>query len=353
MLLLSLLLWTFAAPEPRTTHKVLDNFDIIWGFDFINDNELVLNEVNGKMWYVNLRTNQQNQIQNVPAVLRRGQGGLMDVRLHPQFSKNKLIYITYSYAEGNASHTRLARAKLENNALTNLQVLFTAGPLVASGQHYGSRIAFDGQGHVFVSIGERNVRDKAQDLDTHYGKVIRLNEDGSIPKDNPFVGQAGKKPEIWSYGHRNPQGLYYDRQTNQLWEAEHGPMGGDELNLVQKGKNYGWPLVSYGREYSGGIIGGGNPRREGVEDPKYYYIPSIATSSLHIYKGTKYPGWNNNFFIGGLALQHLSRLEMTNGQVTTVEPLFRNTYGRIRSVNQSPNGTLYFSTDGGELYEIR
>jgi glucose/arabinose dehydrogenase len=355
MLLLALFWMNLHAQSNRVAELVIENQKVIWGFDFLNEEEVLFTERSGKMFVTNVNSKKTTAIANVPAVDAGGQGGLLDVKVHPQFAKNKLIYFTYVHSENGKSGTRLSRAKLENFSLTNIEALFTALPLSDSKLHFGSRIAFDGAGHVFIGLGERFYeRNKAQDLGTHHGKVIRLKEDGSIPSDNPFVGDSTKKPEVWSYGHRNPQGLFFDKDTKRLWLSEHGPMGGDEVNWIQKGKNYGWPLVSYGREYNGSVISE-ETRRVGVEDAVHVYVPSIAPSTLHIYKGSAYPEWNNHFFQGALVLQHLNVIEIKDNKLVpgSEERLFQNKYGRIRHVAQSPSGKLYFSTDSGAIYRIK
>lgn len=336
--------------QERKTEKVLSDYGVIWGFDFIDEENILLTEREGSLYRVNLKNKQRTKIQGVPTVLNKGQGGLLDIKLHPDFKKNNWIYFTYSHADKDKNTTRLARAKLNKNTLDKFEILFTAEPFSDNTIHFGSRIVFDGQGHVFFSVGDRNERKKAQDLKTHNGKILRLTEDGKVPQDNPFAKDKNKKTEIWSYGHRNPQGIFYDFETKELWSSEHGPRGGDEINLILKGRNYGWPVITYGREYWGPKIG--EESKEGMEQPIKMYKPSIASGTLFIYKGDKYPGWKNSFFQGALALNHLNRVEIKNHKAVNEERLFSNQFGRIRHVHASPAGYIYFSTDSGELYKI-
>jgi glucose/arabinose dehydrogenase len=245
------------------------------------------------------------------------------------------------------------RAKIRSNALEDRQVLFTTYPFYTNGAHYGCRLALK-DGFLFLTIGERySLRDSAQRLGNHLGKVIRIREDGSIPADNPFVAVAGARPEIWSYGHRNPQGLAIHPETGELWEGEHGPKGGDEVNLVLPGKNYGWPVITYGVEYSGATIGEGITQKEGMEQPVYYYKPSIGPSGMVFYTGNAFPQWKGNLFMGAMALTHLNRLVIENNKVVREERLFEEKKWRVRSVKQGPDGYLYIGVDGGMVLRIR
>jgi glucose/arabinose dehydrogenase len=275
----------------------------------------------------------------------------MDVQPHPDFATNRLIYITYSkpYADLEGARTVLIRGAFQDDVLTNIEELFSA-QAVGRG-HYGSRIAFDGNGYVFITAGDRQAPSRgdlyahpAQDLSNHHGVVVRLHDDGRIPADNPFVGTAGALGEIWSYGHRNPQGLAFHPMTGDLWANEHGPQGGDELNVVLPGRNYGWPVIGYGVNYGSGTTIHEGTLKEGMESPKHFWVPSIATSGLMIYTGDKFPAWRGNIFVGGLGGEQLSRLTVDGQTVLNEETLFQR-MGRIRDVRQGPDGYIYLAID--------
>lgn len=286
-----------------------------------------------------------DSVAGVPAVYADGQAGLMDIQVHPDYAKNGWIYFTYSKpGPDTTSATTLARARIEETGLVDVKDLFSAQPYVKSGHHFGSRIAFDGKGHVFITSGERGTKPNSQDLSNHLGKILRLNDDGSVPADNPFVDSIGVKPEIWSYGHRNPQGLLYDAETGQLWDAEHGPMGGDELNLVLPGRNYGWPVITYGMNYDSTVITD-ITAKEGMEQPVRYWKPSIATCGLMKVTGDRYPGWKGNFMVTALAQMHIARVEMDGNKYVGEERLLEK-IGRIRLAAQSPEGIIYVISEG-------
>lgn len=361
-ILLSLSL-AFSAPTPLAlkiksegqaivAEQVLQTKDVIWGFDFLPTGQIVFSERGGRMVLFDPQTESQTPLSGVPTVAAEGQGGLLDVVVHPEFKTNSLLYFTYAIKQDGKYTTRLGRAQLKGQALTGLEVLFTAQPAGSQAMHFGSRLAFDHKGHVFLGVGERNERERAQNLSTHSGKVIRLMEDGKVPKDNPFVGKADSLPEIWSYGHRNPQGIYYDLTTQELWLSEHGPRGGDELNLILRGKNYGWPVVTFGREYYGPKIGEGTSK-PGIENPIKSYVPSIAPSSLTRYTGAHFKKWQGDFFTGALVLEHLNRLVVTGKTVVKEERLLEDWGQRIRAVRQSPEGYLYLATDSGKLIRLK
>ncbi len=322
-----------------------------WAMAFLPGGDMLVTEKPGRLRIIRDGNLLPTPVPGLPEVFARGQGGLLDVAVHPDFASNRMIYITYSkpQAEEGQSTTALIRARLENDRLTDVEELFEAESRGRG--HYGSRIAFDGNGHVFVSVGDRQASPSgdlenhpAQDRSNNHGTINRLNEDGSIPSDNPFVGQSGIRPEIWSYGHRNPQGLAMHPETGELWSTEHGPQGGDELNHVQPGLNYGWPVIGYGVNY-----GAGNPihesqRRDGMEQPAHFWVPSIATSSLMIYTGDMFPEWRGDFFVGGLAGQHLARVSIDGDRVSGEETLLRG-IGRVRDVRQSPDGYIYIAIE--------
>ncbi len=326
--------------------------DVIWGFDFLPDGDLLLSQRDGKVFLLKAPNyTAKTPIRGVPPVIEKGQGGLLDLRIAPDFQTSNWVYLTYSVKIDSGYTTRLARAKLRDSQVEGPEVLFTAQPGGSDSIHFGSRLAFDGKGHLFMTIGERNDRHKAQDLSAHNGKVIRLNLDGSIPSDNPFVKVKNARTEIWSYGHRNPQGIYWDNVTQRLFVSEHGPRGGDELNLILPGKNYGWPVITFGREYYGPKIGEGT-EKVGMEQPIKVYVPSIAPSSLEIYPSAKISKWQGNFFQGALKLTHLNRLVLLGEKVIKEERLLEKWGQRIRQVRTGPDGALYLSTDSGILARI-
>jgi len=315
-----------------------------WGIAFLPDGRILVTERKGEIRIIKDDQLTEEKIENVPAVYANGQGGLLDIIVHPDYASNGWIYLSYAKPGEGGGATTIARTKLDGNKFTDFQELFTAQPYVNSEAHFGSRIVFDGNGHIFFSCGERGTKENAQNLGNHLGKILRLNEDGSIPADNPFNNVIGVKSEIWSYGHRNPQGLVYDKATESLWNVEHGPKGGDELNKVEKGKNYGWPVITYGINYDDTPITD-ITSKEGMEQPVHYWVPSIATCGMTQVTSDKYPGWKNNFMVGALALTHIDRVEVENGKFVKEEKLL-DKIGRVRMIAQSPDGYLYVATEG-------
>ncbi len=322
-----------------------------WGIAFLPGGDILITERAGRLRIVREGRLLPGTVPGVPEVLAQGQGGLMDVQPHPDFATNRLIYITYSkpYTDLEGARTVLIRGTFQDDVLTNIEELFSA-QAVGRG-HYGSRIAFDGNGYVFITAGDRQAPSRgdlyahpAQDLSNHHGVIVRLHDDGRIPADNPFVGTAGALGEIWSYGHRNPQGLAFHPMTGDLWANEHGPQGGDELNVVLPGRNYGWPVIGYGVNYGSGTTIHEGTLKEGMESPKHFWVPSIATSGLMIYTGDKFPAWRGNIFVGGLGGEQLSRLTVDGQTVLNEETLFQR-MGRIRDVRQGPDGYIYLAID--------
>ena len=322
-----------------------------WGIAFLPGGDILITERPGRLRIVREGRLLPDAVPGVPEVLAQGQGGLLDVQPHPDFATNRLIYITYSkpYTDLEGARTVLIRGTFQDDALTNIEELFSA-QAVGRG-HYGSRIAFDGNGYVFITAGDRQAPSRgdlyahpAQDLSNHHGVVVRLHDDGRIPVDNPFVGTAGALGEIWSYGHRNPQGLAFHPMTGDLWANEHGPQGGDELNVVLPGRNYGWPVIGYGVNYGSGTTIHEGTLKEGMESPKHFWVPSIATSGLMIYTGDKFPAWRGNIFVGGLGGEQLSRLTVDGQTVLNEETLFQR-MGRIRDVRQGPDGYIYLAIE--------
>ena len=335
--------------------QVADDLGIPWGMVFLSPNKLLVTERSGSILILDLKKHRKTKLKNTPDVMVDGQGGMLDVALSPDYKTSGWIYFTYVKEVSNEGVTVLARAKLNTNnyKFKNWQELLVSKSRTDEGYHFGSRIAFDNKGHVFFGIGDRGQRPNAQDLSNHAGSIIRLNLDGSIPKDNPFINKESVLPEIWSYGHRNPQGLVYDFKYKRLWEIEHGPRGGDEINLIVAGANYGWPVISYGKEYSSPFAVGEGTHRDGMEQPIKVYIPSIAPGSLIMYSGDALSKWKGNLFSGALKLRHINRIVLDKeGQVIKEERLLESLDERIRALAQSPEGWIYFSTDSGKIFRI-
>jgi aldose sugar dehydrogenase len=326
-----------------------------WGLAFLPDGKMLVTERPGRLRVVSADGKQLSEpVAGLPAVDARGQGGLLDVAADPAFQKNQLIYWSYAEPGTNANNSAVARGKFVDGAVPkveNVEVIFHQAPSLTSTQHYGGRLVFSRDGTLFITLGERSITEgrlQAQRMDGLLGKIVRLNPDGSIPKDNPFVGKDGVRPEIWSYGHRNVEAATLHPDTGELWEVEHGTRGGDELNVVRKGKDYGWPTIAYGIEYQGGPITGGIQQKEGMEQPRYYWDPVIAPSGMVFYTGKLFPTWQNSLFIGGLGSTNLVRLTLKGELVIGEERLLQDLQPqreRIRDVRQGPDGALYVLTD--------
>lgn len=318
-----------------------------WGIAFLNDGRMLVTERAGRMRIVESDGALGDPIQGLPEIKVRGQGGLFDVKLSPNFSSDNLVYFSYSEPESAGSEvtsTAVARARLANNELHELEVIFSQYPKEDGGRHYGGRLQFTADGeYLFIGLGDRGHRqDDAQTLNNHTGKLVRIYPDGSVPEDNPFIGEDGAMPEIWSYGHRNIQGMDIQPSTGQLWAVEHGPQGGDEVNLPQAGLNYGWPVITHGEEYGGGTVGVGF-KKEGMEQPVWHWTPSIAVGGMAFYDGNQFPAWQGNILASGLRGQQLVRLEMDGDRVIHQEIL--DLERRIREVRIAPDDTIYLLTD--------
>jgi aldose sugar dehydrogenase len=335
--------------ETLKLSKMMTNLSNPWAFEFLSDSEILVTLKAGKLVRVNLETKSVTAITGLPEVKKYGQGGLMDVRLSPDFSISRKIYFSYSKKVDEGITTAMATGILEGDKLIKVQDLFQAKTRSTKGQHFGSRIAF-GENYVFLSIGERGFRHRSQMLDFHNGKIIRLNLDGTIPADNPFIGNKEALPEIYSYGHRNPQGLFYDKETKTLWNGEHGPKGGDEVNVVKAGKNYGWPVITYGTEYHGPDIGEGTSK-PGLEQPAYYFVPSIAPCDLLIYSGKLFKTLKGSIIQGALKLMHLNLLIPLKDKSYKEKRIVEGK-GRVRSVRENNKGEIYFATDSGIIYKL-
>lgn len=322
---------------------IASNLKNPWGIAFLPDGRMLVTERAGEVLMFQNDKQLPEKIE-IPDVFVHGQGGLMDIKLHPDYDDNGWIYLSYSKKGEGGGGTVIARTKLEGNKFGPIEQLFAAQPLSESGVHFGCRIVFDGDGYMYFSSGERGTKENAQNLGNHLGKVLRLHDDGKVPTDNPFVNREGAEPEIWSYGHRNPQGLVYDADKKTLWDVEHGPRGGDELNKVEKGKNYGWPVITYGINYDGTPITD-KTEQEGMEQPVTYWVPSIAPCGMTQVKGEKYDGWKNDLLIGALALQHIARVELSDGKYVKQEKLL-DKMARFRAVEESPDGYIYIATEG-------
>ena len=329
--------------------EVATGLGVVWGMAFVGPAELLFTERQGKVKKISLATGKIEEISGVPKVWAKGQGGLLDVTDPP----GDWIYFTYSKPRESGAATTLARAKLEGNELRDWQDLLVTQSVTDHDHHFGSRIAFDGKGHLFFSIGDRGERTNAQDPTNHAGSILRLHVDGRTPADNPFAAGGGLA-EIWSFGHRNPQGLAYDAARDRLWSNEHGPRGGDEINLIKPGSNYGWPVVSHGKEYWGPVQVGEGTTKPGMEDPIKIYTPSIAPGSLLLYSGRAFPQWRGNLFAGALVLKHLNRVVLSEeGKAIAEERLLSDLDERIRGLTESPEGWLYLSTDSGRILRLR
>jgi glucose/arabinose dehydrogenase len=318
-----------------------------WGMAFLPDGRLLVTERAGRLRIVDKTGRLSPPLAGVPRVMAQSQGGLLDVALDPQFAENRIIYLSFSEpGQNGTASTAVARARFTDTALQDVKVIYSQQPKVVSGGHYGSRIVFRRDGTMFITQGDRmRYREQAQDLSSGLGKVVRINRDGSIPKDNPFVGRNGVRPEIWSYGHRNVQSAALHPETGVLWTVEHGARGGDELNHPEAGKNYGWPVITYGVEYSGWKIGEGLTAKAGMEQPVFYWDPVIAPSGMLFYTGNAYPKWKGSLFIGSLQPGALVRLTLQNGRVSGEERFLGNLDERIRDVEQGPDGLIYVATD--------
>ena len=336
--------------EARADAKFEELFkinDSIWGMDFLPDGRMIFTARSGKLFLLDLKTRLASEVKGVPKVYASGQGGLLDVRLHPEFAKNSYVYLTYAEPQGELATTALMRAQLVGAELKNTQRLFSGLKANDEDLHFGSRLEFDGAGYLYMTMGERGERDEAQNMGRHQGKVLRFKDDGSVPSDNPFLGKKDARPEIWSLGHRSPQGLVRHPLTGDLWEVEMGPRGGDEVNLLKRGANYGWPVITYGKEYWGPGIG--DKKKKGMEQPVVYWVPSISPSGATFYTGDKYPQWKHHLFLAALSGEHVRRLEIKDNKIIKQEALLSKLEYRWRSLRTGPDGYLYLGSDEGRI----
>ena len=345
---------TSTAYEGKMLSKDLKN---PWGIVVLPDGRLLITEKGGTMRIATTQGELSAPITGLPAVNASAQGGLLGLSIDPEFSSNRMVYWSFSENTGNGNLTAIAKGKLSSDEkqIENATVIYRATPAYKGTLHYGGRILVDKSGNLVISTGERSdleTRPQAQYLNSSLGKVIRITKEGKAADGNPFIGKSDARPEIYSYGHRNVQGLAFNPATGDLWENEFGPRGGDELNLIQPGKNYGWPLITYGIEYSGGKVGPGNTKQDGLEQPVYYWDPVVSPSGMTFYSSDSMPEWKNNLFIAGLSSMHIARLVIRDNKVVGEERLLSGENQRFRDVTQGKDGALYAVTDGGRLYRI-
>lgn len=341
-----------------TATTVAEGLNFPWGLTFLPNGDALVTEKSGTLRRVSQNGTISDPIKGVPEVVYKSQGGLLDVAIDPNFADNQWVYLSYSEADpagGEGNSTAVARGKLDGDALTSVQVIFRGAPKYKSGAHFGSRLVFSPAGHLFITLGDRySAMDDAQKLDNHHGKVVRIWPDGRIPKDNPFVRDDGALDAIWSYGHRNVQGAAIHPTSGELWTVEHGPKGGDEINIPQAGKNYGWPIATYGVNYDNTVISD-QTHAQGTEQPHYYWVPSIATSNMIFYTGDMFPAWQGDALIAALKGAKVARLDLDGERVMHEESLFADlVQQRIRDIEQGPEGAIYLITDdrNGRLIRI-
>ena len=328
--------------------KLIEGLEQPWSLAFLPDSRMLVTEKAGRLRIVSQGKLDPKPVEGLPQVTVHGQGGLHDVVLHPQFEKNQMLYLAYAARGNDGVGTELARARLVGHRLEEVQVLFRQAPKGSAGQHFGGRIVFDRAGYLYLTLGDRGERERAQRPDDHAGSVIRLHDDGRVPKDNPFTARQGWKPEKFTVGNRNMQGAALHPQSGMLWTHEHGPQGGDEINVIRAGLNYGWPVITYGVNYGIGTKIGEGTRKEGMVQPLYYWVPSIAPSGMAFYTGEKFSRWKGDLFVGALRDQTLVRLRLEGEKVVKEERLLKGVLGRIRDVRSGPDGFLYVLTDDSQ-----
>lgn len=359
---LALLLTGAAAPhsEPVDTQQhavriveVASGLEHPWGLAFLPDGGMLITERPGRLRLLRNGRLQPEPIAGLPPIAAQGQGGLLDVALHPRFAENRWVYFSYSGPGPGGIGTEVARGRLVGDRLEEVATLFVMRPKSNTGRHFGSRLVFDRQGYLYITLGDRGERQRAQRPDDHAGSVIRLHDDGRVPADNPFVGQAGWQPEIYSYGHRNMQGADLHPETGILWTHEHGPQGGDEVNIIRPGVNYGWPVITYGANYGSGTPIGEGSQKPGMAQPIHYWVPSIAPSGMTFYTGQAFPNWQGDLLVGALKDRMVVRLSLDGEKVVGEERFLKNVLGRIRVVKQGPDGFVYLLTDEDDAVLVR
>jgi glucose/arabinose dehydrogenase len=326
--------------------RLIERLDHPWSLAFLPDGRMLITERPGRLRIVGKDFKLDPQpVSGLPAIAAHGQGGLLDIALHPRYSENGLVYFSYSARGDGGIGTEVARGRLAGNRLEDVQVIFRQQPKSGAGQHFGSRLVFDREGLLYITQGDRGDMRRAQRPDDHAGSVIRLHDDGRVPKDNPFAGKPGWKPEKYTLGNRNMQGAALNPRTGVLWTHEHGPQGGDELNIIRPGANYGWPVITYGANYGTGTRIGEGTHKAGMEQPLYYWVPSIAPSGMAFYTGERFPKWQGDLFVGALRDEMLVRLKLDGDRIVKEERMLKNTLGRIRDVRTGPDGYIYLLTD--------
>ena len=354
LLALALLTHTAAAADAPVFESERERFRVVtlvrglehpWSLAFLPDGDMLVSERPGRLLRIDARTLDKHPVTGLPSIAAVGQGGLLDVVPHPDFASNRLVYFSFAASGDGGEGTEVARARLEDDRLVDVEVIFRALPKSGGGRHFGSRLLFTPDGRLLITLGERGDRPRAQDLGDHAGSIIRINDDGSVPADNPFVDVAGARPEIFTYGNRNVQGIALDPESGRIWEHEHGPQGGDEVNLIEAGRNYGWPVITYGRNYVIGTKIGEGTHKEGMEQPRHQWTPSIAPSGMTFYTGDAFPAWRGNLFVGALKYRLVARLELDGDDVVREERLIEDVLGRIRDVRTGPDGYIYLLTD--------
>lgn len=343
-----------------TTEVLIEDLSHPWGMVFLNESDMLITERTGNLRKVVNGKLQDDEVQGLPDIREIGQGGLLGITLHPDFGRNKLVYLSYSGREKSQYGTEVLRGTLTNNRLDNIEVIFKAQPKQDRGHHFGSRLVFADDGTLFISLGDRGASPShgrghpAQQLNNHIGSLIRINDDGTVPQDNPYLGKAGAKEEIYTIGNRNMQGMAINPLTREIWTHEHGPQGGDEINIMQAGVNYGWPVITYGVNYGSGTKIGEGTHNRYMEQPIYKWVPSIAPSGMMFYSGDEFPQWKGNLFVGSLKFGNLVRLELDGNRIVDEERLLNFEFGRIRDVVQGPDGLIYLLTDSsnGKLLRI-
>ena len=334
-----------------TIEKVVDNLSNPWGMTWLPDGSMLITEKSGTL--IHFKDGEKSIVENVPEVYNRGQGGLLDVELHPNYAENGWIYITHASTEGGGSggNTKLIRAKLKDNTLVDIESLYKGDHNSTRGQHFGSRIEFDNDGYLYFSIGDRGARDvNPQDIARDNGKIYRLHDDGRIPEDNPFVNEAGAKKAIFSYGHRNPQGVALHPTTGKIWVHEHGPKGGDEINIIKKGANFGWPVISYGINYSGTTFTD-ETAKPGMEQPQYHWTPSIAPCGMDFVTGGKYPDWDGHLLVGSLKFNYVELVKLDGDQIVERHKIATDV-GRVRNVKLGPDDLIYIAVEGDGIVRL-
>jgi glucose/arabinose dehydrogenase len=331
--------------ERFRVNTLVRGLDHPWGLAFLPGGDMLITERPGRLLRIDGESLQPRRVRGLPAIAAVGQGGLLDVTLHPGFDSNQLIYFSFTGADDEGVGTEVARGRLAGDALENVEIIFRALPKSGGGRHFGSRLLFDTNGHLLITLGERGDRPRAQDISDHAGSVIRINDDGSVPADNPFAATPEARPEIYTYGNRNVQGIALDPVSGRVWTHEHGPQGGDEVNVLVAGRNYGWPVITYGRNYVTGTKIGEGTHKQGMEQPRHYWTPSIAPSGMTLYTGDKFPAWRGNLFVGALKYRLLVRLEERDQEIVHEERMLEGVLGRIRDVRTGPDGYIYLLTD--------